>query len=102
MDQLSGVLGLMVEAVAGVVFGVKSDGSAYIRNAHVLLALYQMRDSLFDADSGVTIMILKNREASKQCILACSRLKNLIAQVANIKRGKCYEAGDKTRIAKPL
>mmetsp|Transcript_9498 Transcript_9498/g.28682 ORF Transcript_9498/g.28682 Transcript_9498/m.28682 type:complete len:781 (+) Transcript_9498:145-2487(+) len=85
-EDPSKVLSIMVEAIASMIFGRLNDEKTHIRNVHVLHALLRMRESIFDADSGVTLMVMKNRDASAHCRIACSRLNNILGQAQLFQR----------------
>eukprot|EP00189_Rhodosorus_marinus_P012435 CAMPEP_0184745922 /NCGR_PEP_ID=MMETSP0315-20130426/8553_1 /TAXON_ID=101924 /ORGANISM="Rhodosorus marinus, Strain UTEX LB 2760" /LENGTH=793 /DNA_ID=CAMNT_0027218295 /DNA_START=129 /DNA_END=2510 /DNA_ORIENTATION=+ len=78
-DDMTVVLGTMVEAVAALVLGTaRVHESIYVKNEHVLLGLLKIRESIFDVDSGLTLMIAKNEKASAECQAACKRLFQLL------------------------
>ncbi|KAJ8906299.1 hypothetical protein NDN08_002792 [Rhodosorus marinus] len=100
-DDMTVILGTMVEAVAAFVLGiVPMDESIYLKNEQVLLGLLKIRESIFDVDSGVTLMIAKNEKASAECQAACKRLLQLLDQASERLSGQERSLEDEELLTK--
>jgi len=93
---LGEVLGVAIESVASIVFRSQTSSTVVEKGRgvektcwdapqrmalEVACLLMDHRDSLFDTDSGISVLIMRNRSASVSCRAAASRLSELLNRI---------------------